>query len=66
MFSKKENEDEWRRPGKVIGRDGKVAIVKQGESLKEVTRVHVTRLRYKDSVSEDSEGDTEDEPETIW
>ena len=29
----------------MIGRDGKVVIVKQGGSLREVTRMHITRLR---------------------
>ena len=28
VYYKKDKNDEWRRPGKVIGRDGKVVIVK--------------------------------------
>ena len=47
MYYKRYNNDEWRGPGKVIGRDGKVVIVKQGGSLREVTRVHMTRLGGK-------------------
>ena len=60
VYYKKDNEDNWRGPGRVLGRDGKVVLVKQGGSLKEVTRVHITRLRglrgTEDDVGED-EGD---------
>ena len=37
MYCKKEKEDEWRGPGKVIGRDRKVVLVKQERKLREVT-----------------------------
>ena len=51
MYYKRYNNDEWRCPGKVIGRDGKVVIVKQGGSLREITRVHMTRLGGKKEVT---------------
>ena len=39
-----------------------MVIVKQGGSLREVTRVHITRLRGKKK----AEVDDEEEPETVW
>ena len=71
VYYKRDNNDEWRGPGKVIGRDGKVVIVKQGGSLREVTRVYITRLRgKKEAELADEEEGTEDveeeEPETVW
>ena len=48
MLYKREREREkmWRGPAVVIGRDGKNVIVKHGEMLREVARVHVTRKRW--------------------
>ena len=47
VYYKKGKNDEWRRPRRMIGRDGKVVIVKQDGSLRGVTRVHITRLQGK-------------------
>ena len=43
VYYKKEGE--WRGSSIVIGRDGKVVIVKHGSNVREVRRVHITRLR---------------------
>src|SRR5678816_2603950 len=44
MCITREIDKEWRGPAKVIGRDGKTVIVKHGGTLREVARVHITRL----------------------
>ena len=41
----KEKEGEWRGRGRVIGRDRKVVGVKHWGNVREVRRVHITRLR---------------------
>ena len=41
--------------GKVIGRDGKMVLVKQGGTLTEVTRVHITRLKGRKEAEESDE-----------
>ena len=45
VFYKRENENEWRGPAKVVGVSGKTVVVKHGESLREIARVHVTRIQ---------------------
>ena len=46
----------------MIGRDGKVVIVKQDGSLREVTRVYITRLQGKPEAGGlEGGGDTKDE-----
>ena len=45
VFYKREGEKSWRGPAKVVGVDGKTVIVKHGGDLKEICRVHITRLR---------------------
>ena len=44
VFYKREGEKEWRGPAKVLGRDGKTVIVKHGGAIREIARVHVTRI----------------------
>src|SRR6201990_1293693 len=44
VYYKREVDNNWRGPAKVIGRDGKVVIVKHGGTLREIARVHITRL----------------------
>src|ERR1700755_2535405 len=44
VYYKREIDNNWRGPAKVIGRDGKVVIVKHGGTLREIARVHITRL----------------------
>ena len=60
---------------KVIYRDGKVVIVKQGISLREFTRMHITRLQGKlegkvdegeDEAGRTVEEEEEEEPESVW
>ena len=59
VYYKKDKEGEWRGPGKVIGRDGKVVVVKHGGNVREVTRVHITRL--KGTSNEENEEEEEEE-----
>ena len=47
VFYKRENEYEWRGPAKVVGVSGKTVIVKHGDSLREIARVHITRIQGK-------------------
>ena len=54
VYYRKEK-DEWRGLGKVIGRDGKMVLVKQGGTLTEVTRVHITRLKGRKEAEESDE-----------
>ena len=48
VYYEKDKEDEWRGLWKVIGRDGKVVVIKQGLKLKEIGRVHIIRLKGRD------------------
>ena len=45
VYYKRENECEWRGPARVIGATGKTVIVKHGDSLREIARVHITRIQ---------------------
>ena len=45
VYHKNNKVDEWRGPGEVIGKDGKVMVVKQGKMLKKVIRVHIISLK---------------------
>ena len=45
VFYKRENENEWRGPAEVVGVSGKTVIVKHGNSLREIARVHITRIQ---------------------
>ena len=45
VFYKRENENEWRGPAKVVGVSGKTVVVKHGDSLREIARVHITRIQ---------------------
>ena len=47
VFYKRENEPEWRGPAKVIGVSGKTVVVKHGDSLREIARVHITRIQSR-------------------
>ena len=47
VFYKRENEKEWRGPAIVVGVVGKTVIVKHGDSLREIARVHITRIQGK-------------------
>ena len=44
VYYKRDGEQEWRGPAKVIGTDGKTVVVKHGGSVREIARVHITRL----------------------
>ena len=67
VYYKREGEKEWRGPARVIGVDGKVVIVKQGGAIREIARVHITRVQEgknkREEVEEDKqrrEGETEE------
>ena len=45
VFYKREDEKEWRGPAEVVGVSGKTVIVKHGNSLREIARVHITRIQ---------------------
>ena len=45
VYYKRESENEWRGPAKVVAASGKTVIVKHGDSLREIARVHITRIQ---------------------
>ena len=53
VFYKRDGEKEWRGPAKVIGIDGKTIVVKHGGSIREIARVHITRMSGIKSKKED-------------
>ncbi len=55
VYYKRENEEEWRWPAKVIGVSGKTVIVKHGDSLREVARVHITRIQGSTTRNEETQ-----------
>ena len=60
VYYKKEKEKLWRGPAVVIGRNGKNVIVKHGGLLKELARVHMTRIVEGGGQGEEEEGNTEE------
>ena len=70
VLYKREGEDSWRGPAKVIGVDGKTVIVKHGGLIREVNRIHSTRIKKfmeeEEGVSEcDNNIENETERENI-
>ena len=57
VLYKREKEKMWRGPTMFIGRDGKHVKLKHGGMLREVARVHVTRMKGE----EDQERETKSE-----
>ena len=47
VFYKRENEHERRGSAKVVGVSGKTVVVKHGDSLREIARVHITRIQSR-------------------
>src|SRR5215469_8077731 len=49
VFSKRKKENKWRGPGKVIGIDNKTVMIKHLALLRNVNKIHITRIRkYKE------------------
>ena len=65
VYYKREKEKRWRGPAIVIGKDGKTVIVKHGGSLREVARIHITRIKKEGGVEEEEvkEGEENDRGE---
>ena len=61
VFYKRESENEWRGPARVIGVSGKTVVVKHGDSLREIARVHVTRIQGRASSSGSEENNKAEE-----
>ena len=55
--------DKWRGPAKVIGKEGKTVVVKQGSDVRETNRSHVIKVRKRgiyfdnDEINKNSEND---------
>lgn len=64
VFYKRENEHQWRGPANVIGVAGKTIVVKHGDSLREVARVHITRIQGR-TVEKDVDEENEMNGETL-
>ena len=45
VYYKKMGEEKWRCPGVVIGRNGKTVMIKHGGLLRNVTKIHITRIQ---------------------
>lgn len=45
VYYKREEENEWRGPAKIIGIEGKTVIVKHGDSIRKIAKVHITRIQ---------------------
>ena len=58
VFYKRENEPEWRGPAKVIGVSGKTVVVKHGDSLREIARIHITRIQSRSLEKEEEKTKT--------
>jgi hypothetical protein len=59
VLYKREGEDSWRGPAKVIGVDGKTVIVKHGGLIREVNRIHSTRIqKIRDNQENSNEATT--------
>ena len=63
VYYKKDKEDKWRGPAKVIGKDGKTVVVKQDSDVRETSRSHVITVRKmadyyeKEEIEECNEND---------
>ena len=55
VFYKKKGEEKWRGPGRIIGRDGKVVMIKQGALIREVNKIHITKLQKAGEKMEEKE-----------
>ena len=65
VLYKRAGEKEWRGPAKVIGVDGKTVMVKHGGSIREIARVHITRVQGIQKASNEREKkDCEKDSET--
>ena len=62
VYYKKDMEDKWRGPAKVIGKEGKTVIVKQGSDVRGINRSHVIKVRKSGDYFKktEEEGDDED------
>lgn len=64
VYYKREKEKQWKGPGKIIGVDGKTVLVKHGGLLRNVHRIHITRIgeNYdKKTIEETEDEDIEEE-----
>ena len=55
VYYKRDNEQLWRGPAKILGVCGKTVVVKHGDSLREVARVHITRIQSSKDKKEQRE-----------
>ena len=82
VYYKRDKEDRWRGPARVIGTDGKTVIVKQGIDVREINRSHIIKVnkcgdyfgvKERDVQEEEEEdgletgtGEEEEEEEGTW
>ena len=80
IYYKKDKEDRWRGPARVIGIDGKSVIVKQGSDVREINRIHIVKVNKcgdyfgvkerdveeEEDGSETETGEEEEEEEGTW
>ena len=62
-----DKEDKWRGLAKVLGKEGKTVVVKQGSDVREINRSHVIKVRKMRDFFENDEnkGESEDEEEMV-
>ena len=74
IYYKKNKEDKWRGPARVLGKEGKTVLVKQGSDIRETIRSHVIKVRKMGYYFENNENNEnknkgendEDEGEMEW
>lgn len=59
VYYKRENESKWRGPAKIIRIDGKSVIVKHGSTLREIARIHITKIQKYNENEKEEYGETD-------
>ena len=66
VYCKKDKEDKWRGPAKVLGKDGKTVVVKQGSDVRETNRSHLIKVGKMGDYfeNEENKGESDEDKES--
>ena len=64
LYYKKYKEDKWRGPAKVLGKDRKTVVVKQGSDIREINRSHVMCENGDYFKNEENKGENDEDEES--